>query len=59
MWKEFKSQVIALPLVYKMDTSVHQTPRVGPSFLYSLYLTLCQTDTSVKQTSRVAPTPFI
>ena len=41
--------------LYKTDTSVKRTLRVGPCFLYSLYLTLNKTDTSLRRTRRAGP----
>ena len=40
---------------YKTDTSVKRTPRVGPCFLCSLYLTFYKTDISLRRTANAGP----
>ena len=41
--------------LYKTDTSVKRTPRVGIAFIYSLYLTLYKTDISLRRTLDAGP----
>ena len=54
--KAIYSQLSLNRHLYKTDTSLKQTPRVGPyTFLYSLYLTLYKTDISLRQTVTAGP----
>ena len=41
--------------LYKIDNSLKRTPRIGPAFLYSLYLTLYKTDITFRQTLCAIP----
>ena len=41
--------------LYKTDTFVKRTPRVGPCLFYSLYLILYKTDTSLRRTLSAGP----